>query len=221
MRLTSPGPAIYRQTRVGKSGKPFELLKLRSMIQDAEKDGPKWAASGDRRATPIGRFLRRFHLDELPQLFNVLKGEMALVGPRPERPEFVKELRQRIPEYMGRLRVLPGITGLAQLNLPPDTDLESVRRKLVLDLEYIDKASVLLDVSIILCTSCRLAKFSEPFLLWLFRLNRSVEFDDAVFVHITDTRVTDERAGVSSPVARLTEPVRDQSVEYRSGGTKY
>ena len=125
------------------------------MIQDAEKDGPKWAAAKDCRVTPIGRFLRRFHLDELPQLFNVLKGEMALVGPRPERPEFVKKLRGQIPEYMSRLRVLPGITGLAQLNLPPDTDLESVRRKLVLDLEYVGKSSVLLDISIIMCTSCR------------------------------------------------------------------
>ena len=110
----------------------------------------------------FGRLLRRFHLDELPQIINVLKGEMSFVGPRPESPEFVHVLAQSIPDYLKRLAALPGITGLAQLNLPPDTDLESVRRKLVLDLEYIDTAGPLLDARLFLATSLRLVKFPEP-----------------------------------------------------------
>lgn len=221
VRLTSRGPAIYRQTRVGKHGKPFELYKLRSMVRDAEKDGPKWAAQKDSRVTLLGRLLRKFHLDELPQLFNVLKGEMALVGPRPERPEFVEELRKKIPDYMRRLEVLPGITGLAQLNLPPDTNLESVRRKLVLDLEYIRSAGIWMDLSIILCTSCRLVKFSERLLLPAFGLKREPEFDDTVFVHIADTKKHLSEKERSFLLSLPEGTIHADSSEYPSGGAKY
>jgi lipopolysaccharide/colanic/teichoic acid biosynthesis glycosyltransferase len=158
VRLSSRGPAIYRQTRVGLGGRIFTMYKLRSMRTDAEAaSGPRWASSGnDPRVTPLGYWLRRLHLDELPQLFNLVRGEMSLVGPRPERPEFVSILSQQIPGYLDRLRVMPGITGLAQVNLPPDTDLDSVRRKLLLDLEYIRSASPHLDLRLIGCTALRL-----------------------------------------------------------------
>src|SRR5262245_45504499 len=157
VRLTSRGPGIYAQARVGKGGCVFTMYKLRSMRIDAESGtGPVWSSAGsDSRVTPMGYWLRRLHLDELPQLFNVLRGEMSLVGPRPERPEFVKVLALQIPNYLDRLLVLPGVTGLAQVNLPPDTDLDSVRRKLALDREYICESGILLDLRIIFCTILR------------------------------------------------------------------
>ena len=154
VRTTSRGPSLFRQTRVGKNGVPFTLYKIRTMHIDAEPIGtkPVWAQARDPRATPLGRWLRDLHLDELPQLFNVLKGEMALVGPRPERPEFVAVLKQQIPDYEKRLEVLPGITGLAQMNLPPDSDLNSVRKKLKLDRAYIRELSLVLDMRLLVCT---------------------------------------------------------------------
>jgi hypothetical protein len=142
------------------------------MRHDAEvRTGPAWTQSSDPRVTPIGHFLRKFHLDELPQLFNVLRGEMSLVGPRPERPEFVDVLSRQIPGYSNRLAVLPGITGLAQLNLPPDSDLDSVRRKVALDVEYIQTANLWMDLRLILCTALR---FSKMPILGVFRLQRAV-----------------------------------------------
>ena len=111
IRLTSPGPAIYRQTRVGKNGKPFTIFKLRTMYDKCEAaTGPQWATSNDKRVTSIGRLLRITHIDEFPQLWNVLRGEMSLVGPRPERPEFVDQLQIAIPRYENRLAIRPGIT---------------------------------------------------------------------------------------------------------------
>ncbi len=131
VRLTSKGPGIYRQARVGKDGRRFMMYKIRTMRLDAETEsGPVWTQPQDPRMTSLGRLLRKLHLDELPQLFNVLKGEMSLVGPRPERPEFVCVLAEAVPGYRNRLAVRPGITGLAQINLPPDTDLVSVQRKI-------------------------------------------------------------------------------------------
>lgn len=157
VRLTSRGPGLYRQVRVGRHGRTFLLYKIRTMRHDAEaKTGPVWTQPHDPRVTRLGRFLRRVHLDELPQLFNVIRGEMVLVGPRPERPEFTQFLAREIPGYMDRYLVAPGITGLAQINLPPDTDIDSVRRKLVLDLQYIRTASLSLDLRILACTSSRL-----------------------------------------------------------------
>jgi len=156
---TSGRPVIFRQPRVGKNGRTFTLYKIRTMVRNAEaKTGPVWAKAKDGRITRLGRILRKLHLDELPQLFNVLKGDMSLVGPRPERPEFVHVLSSSIPEYLKRLEVPPGITGIAQLNLPPDSDLDSVRRKLVLDLEYAERMGPLLDSRLLLCTFARLLK---------------------------------------------------------------
>lgn len=157
MRLTSRGPAIFRQTRVGRHGRVYVMYKIRTMRADAEKQtGPVWTRPGDSRVTSLGRLIRKLHLDEFPQLINVIKGEMALVGPRPERPEFTQKLAIEIPGYLDRLEVLPGITGLAQINLPPDTDLDSVRRKLVLDLLYVRTCSLWLDAKIMACTLARL-----------------------------------------------------------------
>lgn len=138
VRLTSRGNPIYRQERVGLRGEVFTLYKIRSMTLNAEAGtGPVWAQKGDPRVTLIGRFLRFTHLDELPQLFNILRGEMCINGPRPERPEFVEELARQIPRYTERLQVHPGVTGLAQVRAPADSDLQTVRNKLSLDLAYI------------------------------------------------------------------------------------
>lgn len=154
MKLTSRGPAFYTQIRTGKNGKPFTIYKIRSMIDKCESlTGPRWTIPGDPRVTPIGWFLRRTHIDELPQLLNVLKGEMSLIGPRPERPEFVRELEQVIDDYDRRHDILPGITGLAQVQLAPDSDVESVRRKLLYDLHYTAHCSLWLDARIMVATA--------------------------------------------------------------------
>jgi exopolysaccharide biosynthesis polyprenyl glycosylphosphotransferase len=153
VRATSPGGAIYRQTRVGRGGRPFTMLKFRTMVQGAERDtGPVWAQKADARVTPLGRWLRRLRLDELPQFWNVLVGEMSLVGPRPERPFFVEKLTQQIPLYSRRHRVQPGITGLAQVKWRYDSDLDDVRQKLKYDLFYIETMSLRLDAKILLQT---------------------------------------------------------------------
>ena len=157
VRLTSRGPGLYNQIRVGKGGRAFVLYKIRTMRVDAEaKTGPVWTTSKDPRVNTLGLILRATHLDELPQLFNVVRGDMSLVGPRPERPEFTQYLAKEIPDYVDRLRVKPGVTGLAQINLPPDTDLNSVRDKLVLDLQYVERGGFWFDIRIILCTAFRL-----------------------------------------------------------------
>ena len=140
--LTSRGPIFYRQLRVGKSTPEkmeiFEIMKFRSMYQDAEtRSGAVWATENDPRITPVGRFLRKTRLDELPQLFNVLKGEMSLIGPRPERPTFYNKLENEIPYFADRTYgVMPGITGLAQVNQGYDTCIEDVRRKVGFDHSY-------------------------------------------------------------------------------------
>jgi len=179
VRLTSRGPAIYRQVRVGKGGKTYTMYKMRTMTCDAEVGtGPVWTKQNDPRITTLGYWLRKLHLDELPQLFNVLRGEMSLMGPRPERPEFVGVLAGEIPCYLDRIKVLPGITGLAQINLPPDTDLDSVRRKLVLDLEYIETATLLIDVRMFLCTLMRLMGLRGELAMRIMRLSRVVKLSD-------------------------------------------
>lgn len=187
VRVTSPGPVIFRQTRVGLNlreaqrdrrkpppqgppegverrqpgrdrrggrayGKPFTLYKFRTMRLDAEKDGARLATKADPRVTPLGRFLRKTRLDELPQLWNVLRGEMSLVGPRPERPEFMATLSSEVPHYLNRLGLKPGLTGLAQIINGYDTDLESVRRKVNFDLLYLQNCCLLNDLKILLRT---------------------------------------------------------------------
>jgi sugar transferase (PEP-CTERM system associated) len=143
-------PILYHQIRIGQGGLPFRLHKFRSMRVDAEADGrARWAAKNDARITLLGSFLRRTRLDELPQLFNVLKGQMSLVGPRPERPEFVERLATGIPYYAERHRVKPGLTGWAQLLYPYGSDEEDAKRKLEFDLYYVKHAGVLLDLIIL------------------------------------------------------------------------
>lgn len=154
---SSKGPVIYRQRRLGKNGRQFYIYKFRTMYSYAEKlTGPVWCQPGDSRVTPVGQFLRRLHLDELPQLVNVLRGEMSLIGPRPERPEFVETLSIRIPNYAERLRVRPGITGLAQIRLPADVDEQSVAEKVRFDLQYIENVSPRLDLAILWTTALQM-----------------------------------------------------------------
>jgi lipopolysaccharide/colanic/teichoic acid biosynthesis glycosyltransferase len=154
VKLTSRGPAFYTQTRVGQDGRLFTIYKLRTMMHNCESlTGPRWSLPGDPRVTPLGRALRVSHLDELPQLLNVLRGDMSLIGPRPERPEFVPELEKALPGYWQRLTVRPGVTGLAQVQLPPDSDVTSVRRKLAHDLFYIERLGPWLDLRILCCTA--------------------------------------------------------------------
>jgi lipopolysaccharide/colanic/teichoic acid biosynthesis glycosyltransferase len=154
VKLTSRGPVLYSQVRLGRGGRPFTLYKIRTMAHQCESlTGIRWSTPGDPRITPVGRFLRRTHVDELPQLWNVLCGAMSLVGPRPERPEFVPQLEHAIVRYRERLLVRPGLTGLAQVQLPPDTDLDSVRVKLAYDLYYVREVGWWLDLRILLGTA--------------------------------------------------------------------
>ena len=172
IRLDSPGPVFYRQVRVGLDrrtphgerdsvgrrvsdigGKPFEIVKFRTMRTDAESDsGPVWASDDDPRVTRVGQILRRTRLDEIPQFLNVLRGEMSIVGPRPERPTFVQQLRDEIEGYPLRQQVPPGITGWAQVNRPPDQSVEDVRQKVDFDLEYLNRRSVWFDLWIMMKT---------------------------------------------------------------------
>ena len=155
VRLSSPGPVLYRQTRVGLSGKEFELMKWRTMRADAEKaSGPVWATGeNDPRVTRLGRFMRKVRLDEVPQLWNVLKGDMSFVGPRPERPHFVQKLRQVIPYYDERHSVRPRITGWAQVKFPYGSTIEDAEEKFEFDLYYVKHMSLLLDIAIVLETA--------------------------------------------------------------------
>ncbi|MBM3737557.1 MAG: sugar transferase [Acidobacteria bacterium] len=153
VRATSKGPALYRQRRMGLHGRVFSIFKFRSMRQDAEAaSGAVWASRGDPRITPVGRFIRRTRLDELPQLINVLRGEMSLVGPRPEQPEFVNTLTEKIPYYRQRLCVKPGITGWAQINHKYGDTLEDTVAKIEYDLYYIKNLSPPLDFYIMFHT---------------------------------------------------------------------
>jgi exopolysaccharide biosynthesis polyprenyl glycosylphosphotransferase len=153
VRLTSRGQAIYKQERVGRNGKNYIMYKFRSMYIDAEsRSGPQWASKNDPRITPVGRFIRKTRLDELPQFLNVLKGEMSLVGPRPERPFFVEKLKQEIPWYVRRIKMKPGITGWAQVKHKYDSSIEDVKQKVLYDLYYFENMSLALDIKILLRT---------------------------------------------------------------------
>ncbi len=187
VKLTSPGPVIFKQTRVGlnlrkkktdrrkknigpppgeverrriendrrneyKYGKEFTLYKFRTMRNDAERNGAQFAVKGDSRVTPIGRFLRKTRIDELPQLWNVLKGEMSMVGPRPERPEFIEHLSKEIPDYIQRLGLKPGLTGLAQVENGYDNDIDSFRRKVTYDLLYLQNCCLWNDIKVLIRT---------------------------------------------------------------------
>lgn len=153
IKLDSPGGAFYHQDRVGMGGLVFRIMKLRSMYIDAEtKTGAIWAAKGDSRVTPVGRLIRRIRIDELPQLINVIKGDMSLVGPRPERPEIITKLAHTIPLYSHRHSMRPGLTGWAQVCYPYGATVEDTTEKLCYDLYYIKNWSLLLDLQIMLQT---------------------------------------------------------------------
>jgi len=154
IKLAEPGsPVLYHQERVGLFGKPFTIMKFRTMRAGAETEsGAVWAMEGDPRITPVGRFLRISRLDEIPQIINVLRGEMSIVGPRPERPEFVTQLAAAIPWYEERENILPGITGWAQIRYPYGSSVDDARRKLEYDLFYMKHMSMSLDIQIILRT---------------------------------------------------------------------
>lgn len=153
VKLSSKGPIIYSQERVGREGKHFRIYKFRSMLVDAEQGGPQWASKNDPRVTPVGRFLRKTHLDELPQLWNVLRGDMSLVGPRPERDFFVQQLMQEIPYYNRRHRVRPGVTGLYQAMVDKyDENIDDVKQRVKYDLMYIESMSFRLDLKILFRT---------------------------------------------------------------------
>lgn len=145
IKLDSPGPILYRQERVGKNGRPFNLMKFRSMRVDAEKAGPIWASKDDDRVTRLGRIIRKIRVDEIPQFWNILKGDMNFVGPRPERPHFVAQLALQIPYYEQRHLIPPGLTGWAQIKYPYGASIEDARQKLQYDLFYIKNQSLILD----------------------------------------------------------------------------
>ncbi|HUE69825.1 MAG TPA: sugar transferase [Pirellulaceae bacterium] len=214
LRLTSKGPGVYRQARVGRGGVHYVMFKLRSMRIDAEyATGAVWARQGDSRVTPLGYWLRKLHLDELPQLFNVLRGEMSLIGPRPERPEFVRLLSDEIPGYADRLHVLPGVTGLAQINLPADSDLNDVRRKIVLDREYIETGSFLLDLRILCCTLLRMLGLRGGKAMRLMRLERTVQIElgnPHFAVTPTAPTASDEKAMTATTSVTNTDTADDE-----------
>ena len=153
IKCTSKGPVLFKQTRVGKDGELFDIYKFRTMKVDAEKEtGPVWATENDNRLIPVGRFIRKAHLDEIPQFINVLQGDMSVVGPRPERPVFVKQLSEKISDYAKRLQIKPGITGLAQVRHKYDETINNVRKKIKYDLLYIRKVCLWTDIRILLRT---------------------------------------------------------------------
>jgi exopolysaccharide biosynthesis polyprenyl glycosylphosphotransferase len=153
IKIDSKGPVFFKQERMGQNGKIFNILKFRSMINDAEKyTGPVWSQKDDPRVTKVGKIVRKIRIDEIPQMYNVLKGEMSLVGPRPERPYFVEKLSQEIPYYKRRLKVRPGITGWAQVKHKYDESIEDVKVKLRYDLFYIENMSIRMDFKIMLRT---------------------------------------------------------------------
>ena len=149
VKATSRGPMIYSQIRAGRDGEPFTIYKLRTMVQDAEKQGAQWAMVGDPRVTPLGRFMRKVRIDELPQLWNILKGDMSFIGPRPERPEFHAQLDAQIPFFGLRLLVKPGLTGWAQVNFPYGSSVEDAKRKLEYDLYYIKHQTLGMDLQVV------------------------------------------------------------------------
>ncbi len=160
IKIESPGPILYKQERVGKNGRPFTLMKFRSMGVDAEKEGPVWASSGDDRATRVGRVIRKIRVDEIPQFWNILRGEMSFVGPRPERPHFVSQLAEEIPYYEQRHLIAPGLTGWAQIKYPYGASIEDARQKLQYDLYYIKNQSLVLD-AIILFETVKIIMFGR------------------------------------------------------------
>jgi lipopolysaccharide/colanic/teichoic acid biosynthesis glycosyltransferase len=217
VRCTSPGPAIYRQVRLGASGRRFVMYKIRTMVANAESGcGPVWARVNDPRVTRLGRLLRSIGWDELPQLVNIVKGDMAFVGPRPERPEIAQSLATDIPDYHRRLAVRPGITGLAQINLSADTHVDDVCKKLHLDLEYIQGASPLFDARIVLATLPRLAGVRGQWLLKLLGVWRAAPSDPIVLQMRIPASAPLLSAQASSPLNPRLEAQRPVALRRRA-----
>lgn len=171
VKWTSKGPGIYTQERVGLGGKVFTIYKIRTMVDECESlSGPRWSMPGDPRVTRVGWVLRTLHIDELPQLWNVIRGDMSLIGPRPERPKICEEIRPEVYGYDRRHAVKPGITGFAQIHLPPDSSMASVRNKLSFDRYYIRHQGAWLDLKILFCTGLKLLGMRRWYLIaptWL------------------------------------------------------
>ncbi len=183
VKLTSKGPGFYSQTRVGLNGKLFKVVKLRTMRVDAEAGGRfQWCIHGDPRVTWLGKLLRKVHLDELPQLWNVALGQMCLVGPRPERPEITKSLALIIPQYHLRNSVKPGVTGLAQVNLEPDTNINITRQKQILDLRYIARAGLFLDLRMLGATALRMLFIKGANAMSLMGLYETISHEELVAI---------------------------------------
>jgi lipopolysaccharide/colanic/teichoic acid biosynthesis glycosyltransferase len=175
VRLTSSGLVIYRQERLGHGGRLFTIYKIRTMYDNSEREsGPVWSPPGDPRITPVGHVLRATHIDELPQLINILRGEMSLIGPRPERPQIASQLERVLPGYRVRLDVRPGVTGLAQIQLPPDTEVVGVSRKLFNDHFYIRNLGPWLDLKILVGTVLKIIGTPFPAIWWLLKLPECV-----------------------------------------------
>ena len=152
VKISSPGGIFFTQERIGKKGRPFRIIKFRTMVKDAEKDGPQLSSASDARITPIGKFLRKTRLDEIPQFFNVLKGEMALVGPRPERQFYIDKIMERAPHYKHLQKVRPGITSWGQVKYGYAENVDQMVQRLKYDLLYIENMSLAVDIKILLYT---------------------------------------------------------------------
>jgi len=208
MRCTSAGPGIYAQKRVGRMGREFMMYKIRTMYQDAENgSGPTWCIPGDSRITCCGRMLRFLHLDELPQLWNIVRGEMDLIGPRPERLIFVERLVHKIPGYIERLAVLPGVTGLAQINLAPDETTDCVRCKIVLDREYIQAANWWFDLRIMACTVLRMVGIRHGLAAHWLRLHRQVSESEVSALKFESAKTCLPESGLLAS-SRTSAPMR-------------
>lgn len=194
VKLTSRGPGIYKQRRAGLRGREFFIFKLRTMTHNCEQaTGAVWAQRNDARITPLGKILRKTHLDELPQLFNVLLGDMSLVGPRPERPEIIEKLLPQIPDYLDRLDIRPGVTGLAQIFADSDISIEDVRRKLRYDKRYIATKSLWLDLRIIFCTALKMIGMNRSGI-------RGLLFPSVVDVTVNSHRRIDQPKSASQAI---------------------
>lgn len=211
VRLTSPGPAFYTQTRLGRYGRAYPIYKLRSMRHDCEKaSGACWSKMGDSRVTPFGRFLRRSHIDELPQLWNILCGHMSILGPRPERPEFIPELEQKVHLYRDRRLVRPGVTGLAQVQLPPDIDIDGVRRKLAYDLYYVRHCSLWLDLRVLLATALHILAVPYPTIRQLLFLPRCKTVERIYQEMIHAAKVVEPAIDLTGELTDPESPVADR-----------
>ncbi len=217
--LVDGRPIFYRQIRVGLGGRPFKIWKFRTMRPDAEQaTGAVWSRRRDPRVTRLGRWLRCCHLDELPQFFNILSGDMNLIGPRPERPEFVNELARDIPRYLRRTQVRPGITGLAQLRLGYDEQISEVGKKVALDLRYIRTASFRLDLSLLVWTAPYIIhQIANRAIGALQRWSgKGVSDEETVSLVSPLQRIDVSASGASQPHAAIV----DQSSDSNSGATR-